>query len=109
MGYPVENNWYIVVKDKLPQPNVDETRDYTKEGYRDYPVSDKSNQYELPVILRGQCIGMGIVTMQIHADKKTHIKYKLVRVFDKNDQVSKHYTMQYSKAKGVGTDESPNN
>lgn len=100
MGFPLEHNWYIVVKDKLPQPSVDETRTYIKDGYCEFPISDEDMQYELPVVLRGECIGMGIVTMQIQTAKQTHIKYKLVRRFDKNDPVAKHYTEQYKRAKG---------
>jgi Protein of unknown function (DUF2584) len=109
MGFPLETNWYIVVKDKLPQPNIDETRDYTKEGYRDYPVSDSNSTYELPVILRGECIGMGIVTMQVQAAGKTHIKYKLIRRFEEGDAVAHHYTHQYIKAKGGNISESSDN
>lgn len=96
----MEHNWYIVVKDHLPQPAIDETRTYIKEGYREFPVSDEDRQYELPVILNGKCIGMGIVTMQIQVNKQTHIKYKLTRRFEEDDPVAKHYTEQYQKAKG---------
>lgn len=105
MGFMIEQNWYIVVKDELPQPNVDESRDYVKDGYREFPVSDNDYEYELPIILRGQCIGMGIVTMQIHAGGKTHIKYKLVKRFEKNDPVAIHYTDMYRTAKGITVEE----
>ena len=99
MGFQLEHNWYIVVKNQLPRPNIDETRDYIKEGYRQFPVSDKETLYELPIILDGNCIGMGIVTMQIQVNQETHIKYKMTKRFKNDDPTALHYTAMYKRAK----------
>lgn len=98
MGFSTEFNWFIVLKGDLSQPNVDETRTHVKSGYRIYPISSPESTFELPLILNGVCIGMGTVIMQVHANDETHIKYRMTKVFGKDDSTGLFFTEQY-KAK----------
>ena len=92
-----EQHWYIVINGYLSKPNGDETRDFVKDGYRIYPI-----EADLPLILNGECIGMGQVLMQIWAKGQTHLKYKLVERFDETTdrKIIEHYQNQYERSKG---------
>lgn len=96
MGVLYEMNWYLVASDRndIKKLNGDEYR-LEKSDKRVYPIDS-----EIPLIIKNiGCIAM-VKVNKFEVDKKnTNIVFSLVKEFDINNEIAKHYYEMYVNMK----------
>ena len=96
MGVLYEMNWYLVASDRndIKKLNGDEYR-LEKSDKRVYPIDS-----EIPLIIKNiGCIAM-IKINKFEVDKKnTNIVFSIIKEFDINNEIAKHYYEIYKNMK----------
>lgn len=96
MGVLYEMNWYLVASDRndIKKLNGDEYR-LEKSDKRVYPIDS-----EIPLIIKNiGCIAM-IKINKFEVDKKnTNIVFSIIKEFDINNEIAKHYYEIYMNMK----------
>jgi hypothetical protein len=96
MGVLYEMNWYLVASDRndIKKINGDEYR-LEKSDKRVYPIDS-----EIPLIIKNiGCIAM-VKVNKFEVDKEnTNIVFSLIKEFNINNEIAKHYYEMYMNMK----------
>ena len=96
MGVLYEMNWYLVASDRndIKKLNGDEYR-LEKSDKRVYPIDS-----EIPLIIKNiGCIAMIKINIFEVDKKNTNIVFSIIKEFDINNEIAKHYYEIYMNMK----------